>query len=356
MTVVKVPYGKVPISIDDQILMLKGRGLTFGDETKAKQLLGNVTYFRLVAYMRPMEADKVTHQFKANATWEKAVELYDFDTELRKLIFAAIQKVEIAVRSKMINRFSLAHGAFWFVSSDLCVNERLFVQNMGAVDRELDRAKDDFIREHFERYSSPAYPPAWKTMELATFGTLSKLFANFSDSALKNDIAKDFGLPRYVMLESWIQCLAVLRNACAHHSRVWNKVFTSPATMPERLPMDWVDVTGVTANRLYARLCCIVYLLNAIDEENGFVVALKELLVSHPNVDVSAMGFPERWDEEPLWKTDSDEGVASDEEASEKTDAADVESSEAEVVSKTKVDSEVVTLVEDAGSKASEKE
>lgn len=350
VTVVKVPYGKVPISIDDQILMLKGRGLAFGDEAKAKQLLGNVTYFRLVAYMRPMEADKVTHQFKANATWEKAVELYDFDTELRKLIFAAIQKVEIAVRSKMINRFSLVHGAFWFVNSGLCVNERLFVQNMGAVDRELDRAKDDFIREHFERYSSPAYPPAWKTMELATFGTLSKLFANFSDSALKNDIAKDFGLPRYVMLESWIQCLAVLRNACAHHSRVWNKVFTSPATMPERLPMDWVDVTVVASNRLYARLCCIVYLLNAIDAENGFVAAMKELLVLHPNVDVSAMGFPSGWELEPLWKSASDEVDASDE------DVADGESSKAEEVSSTGVASADVASAEDAGGKASEKE
>ena len=107
--------------------------------------------------------------------------------------------------------------------------------------------------------------------------------------------------------------------------------------MPERLPMDWVDVTGVTANRLYARLCCIVYLLNAIDKENGFVVALKELLVSHPNVDVSAMGFPSGWDEEALWKTDSDEGIASDEEVSEKTDAENGELSEAVLASSTEL-------------------
>ena len=75
-------YTKQPLSISDQTAMLKARGLIFADEQKAQQMLATVSYFRLAAFLRPMEADKTTHQYKPNATFEKAVALYEFDAEL----------------------------------------------------------------------------------------------------------------------------------------------------------------------------------------------------------------------------------------------------------------------------------
>ena len=36
-------------------------------------------------FVRPMEADKTTHQFKPNSRFEDAVALYNFDIELRGL-------------------------------------------------------------------------------------------------------------------------------------------------------------------------------------------------------------------------------------------------------------------------------
>jgi hypothetical protein len=35
--------------------------------------------------------------------------------------------------------------------------------------------------EHFKKYDSPSMPPVWKTLEVASFGTLSKLFCNMMD-------------------------------------------------------------------------------------------------------------------------------------------------------------------------------
>lgn len=278
-----------------------------------------LSYFRLSAYLKPLEEDasvaSVAHQYKAGATFEKALELYDFDKRLRLLVFSAIQSIEIALRSRMIQVFSVAKGAFWFMDMGLTNDERLLVQNLATLDKEVQRSGDEFIKEHFRKYDRPTFPPAWKTLELATFGTLSKVFHNFGDSASKNVVARSFGVPKYVILESWMASLAVLRNACAHHSRVWNKVMKSNPALPATLPMDWVVNVAVDDRRLYARLCCMVYWLNAIDGENGFVMTLRELLRSHPNVDVAAMGFPSGWEQEPLWKLDeeaTDEGASSD--------------------------------------------
>jgi abortive infection bacteriophage resistance protein len=81
--------------------------------------LSIVGYFRLANYWRPMEVDKVKHLFKPNSTFDNALSLYYFDKELCALIFAAIQSIEIALRTKIMYHFSLAHGPFWFMNDGL---------------------------------------------------------------------------------------------------------------------------------------------------------------------------------------------------------------------------------------------
>ena len=61
-------YTKQPISIDDQIAKLRSLGLIIADEDRARKTLSEVSYFRFAAYLRPMEADKQTHQFKPSST------------------------------------------------------------------------------------------------------------------------------------------------------------------------------------------------------------------------------------------------------------------------------------------------
>lgn len=74
-------YNKQPLDIPAQIAMVKGRGLAIADEQAAEMTLNKISYFRLAAYLRPMEADKNTHQYKPEAPFENAVALYEFDAE-----------------------------------------------------------------------------------------------------------------------------------------------------------------------------------------------------------------------------------------------------------------------------------
>ena len=59
---------------------------------------------------RPMETDAKLHIYKETATFDKARLLYEFDMKLRELLFSAIQQIEISLRSKIINKFSLKYG------------------------------------------------------------------------------------------------------------------------------------------------------------------------------------------------------------------------------------------------------
>lgn len=103
-------YTKQALSISKQIELLKSRGLNIADSSKAVKFLGEVSYFRFVQYLRPMEEDKTTHQFKPNSRFEDAVALYNFDIELRDLMFRALHH---AVRTSLEN-----FGEFEYVDKE----------------------------------------------------------------------------------------------------------------------------------------------------------------------------------------------------------------------------------------------
>lgn len=295
-------YTKKPLSVQEQITILQRRGLIISDTIQATRHLKLISYFRLANYWKPMEADKINHDFKAGSSFENALSLYYFDKELRALVFTAIQSCEIAFRTQMIHHVSMAYGAFWFADSKIVKSQSLYHANIQTVEKELGRTKEDFIKEHYEKYTLPAYPPAWKTLEVLSFGTVSKLYSNLNDNKLKKQIARSFLLPQHLYLESWIKTLAILRNYCAHHARLWNRLIPIPPQIPKSLPESWIDNQKINPYKLYATLCCLQYLLNTIYPDNGFGEQLRAVLSKYPNVDTRAMGFPVKWDAEIIWK------------------------------------------------------
>ena len=126
-------YTKRPLDTPDIIHTLKERGLAIADENKAVEFLNHVSYFRFATYLRPMEEDGTIRRYKSSASFEKAVMLYEFDNRLRQLLFSAIQQIEISLRSKIINKFSLAHGAMWFLDSSLSVDKHKFADNLSTL-------------------------------------------------------------------------------------------------------------------------------------------------------------------------------------------------------------------------------
>ncbi len=219
------------------------------------------------------------------------------------LLFSVIQQIEISLRSRIINKFSLSHGAFWFMESALALDKHKYADNLVTLERELGRSKDDFIKDHYNKYGKEGFPPSWKSLELASFGCMTKLYFNFTDTAIKKKIARSYGVPQHEILESWMKSINALRNACAHHARVWNRIMPVMPKLPSRLRHGWLTEAPTTANRLYSVLSCLLYWLNSVNSSNTLCKDFKALLIEFPNVDVAAMGFPHNWEEQPLWKT-----------------------------------------------------
>lgn len=159
-------YDKQPINVDEQVALLQNRGLVIEDIATAKLQLRNISYFRIASYLRYMEEDRQFHHYKLGSTFEQAIDLYLFDKELRQLIFKAIQDIEISLRTKMIQIFSMEHGAFWFMDASLFKNADFYEGCLDNIKKEVSRSNEDFIKEHSEKYTFPSLPPVWKTLEV----------------------------------------------------------------------------------------------------------------------------------------------------------------------------------------------
>ena len=295
-------YTKKPFTVTEQICLLKQRGLIIDNESEAIAVLQRISYFRLACYWRPMEQDKVRHIFKPDSHFGDVIKLYKFDSELKSLLFNFIQHIEIAVRTQIIQKFSIKYGSFWFMDKKLFSNEKIFQKHLISLQKAIDRTNDDYILEHLKRYDSPNMPPSWKTLELATLGTLSRMYSNFSDNAIKKQVARNFAIPQHEFMRNWLENLTIVRNICAHHARLWNNFSSIQLRLPYKLPYPWITNFNIPEGRLYPQLCSIAYWLHTIDLHNIFVIKLKALLAKYPNVDITAMGFPNNWQQEPLWQ------------------------------------------------------
>lgn len=294
-------YTKQPTYFFQQ-LELKERGMRIENENETLALLDSISYFRLASYWRSMEQDTTSHSFHPNTHFEDVINLYLFDKRLRNLIFTAIQDIEIALRTRVIHHFSIKHGPFWFMDKSLFKDETIHNNCLTNIKNEVGRSKEDFMQEHFEKYDTPSFPPAWKTMEVVSFGTLSKLYCNISDVEVKKKVAKDFKLPQYLFLENWIKCASVLRNYCAHHARLWNRRFPVIPKLPKTLPLLWISNQKIRPVKLYAQLCYLAYIEQSISPKSNFNEEIIRLLSDKPQSLLKAMGIPDGWRTEMLWK------------------------------------------------------
>jgi abortive infection bacteriophage resistance protein len=297
----KKDYPKKIISFDKQIEQLRSRDMIIEDADNAKEFLKNISYFRLQGFWWEFQIDKNNHKFKPNTTFENVIDLYTFDRKLRLIIFDALERIEIALRTKMIYYLSIEKDQWWFEDESIFFTKKYFEESIEDIDKELGRTKEIFIETHYANYGDEHRPPAYKTLEVVTFGCLSKLYSNLNNNIKAKDrIAKEFNLPNYDFLKSWLKSFNTIRNITAHHSRLWNRNIDFPPKSLHKTEYDFIQIPE-NVNSLYHCLSCIIFVLNKISKGHTAKEKIIELFDDSPFINVSEMGFPKNWKEQTLW-------------------------------------------------------
>lgn len=170
-------YTKEPLSFDNQIKALESRGLKFENIIDAKAKLHSVSYYRLRAYTFPFQDNEnPNHPFVADISFEDVFSIYKFDHKLRSLIFKMLDIIEVAFRTQIIHHFAIQHGAHWQLKEELFHGAKPFKSLEKKLESQISQSKEDFIIHYTKKYNFPKLPPSWMSLEVISFGLLSKIF------------------------------------------------------------------------------------------------------------------------------------------------------------------------------------
>lgn len=286
-------FNKPALTIPEQIAILKNRNLIIEDEHKAAHHLKYIGYYRLSGYLYPFR--RPDDSFMPGTSFEQVFDHYVFDRKLRLMTFDAIERIEIALRSCVTNVVGSKHGAQWFTNASLFTQPNQYKAITQAIDKVTQAPlqgrpdkRDLFIQHYYASYSSPPYPPSWMVLETLSIGTVS-LMLKYLRLDLRKDIALLFGIDEKVLV-SWIHALVYTRNLCAHHSRLWNRVFTI-----KPLAMQQYYNIMLPNNKFYAQALIIELLLKKIAPNSSWEQKLCALFAEHTQVNTLAMGFSPQW-------------------------------------------------------------
>lgn len=291
-------YNRPQISVPDQINHLKTDGLVFLDEARARHILENISLFRMKSYLIPFRQTN-SNKFKKNASFEDAYALYKFDAALRKMICSELEKIEVSIRTQFSLTMGEEGGIYWFEDPLNFRDHDRHSILLNILQTELQRSDDEGIVRFRHSYSN-SFPPSWMTFEISSFGTLSMMYRWLNAGHARRKLARYYGLTDTVM-ESWLHSIVYVRNICAHHGRLWNRRLSINALIPRNTSLQFINIPRDT-KRIYYTISIILFFLQTVNPRNTFVARFKSLLGKYPEVDTAAMGFPDNWETEALWR------------------------------------------------------
>lgn len=333
MVVSRSVYTKPFKAIREQRELLESRGMTMSDTTDAERWLNAVGYYRLSGYWYPYRVRTrppsgppvIEDAFQPGTSFERVLELYDFDRKLKLLALDAIERIEVVMRMRIGHTLG-RHGAFAHTDPAALSAEFTGIATpappahaewldsahakwLRKVGQEQSRSKEEFVKHFTRKYGGPL--PVWVVTEILDFGGLSRLYEGLKQKD-RDDIAASFGLTdnsgagHGAALVSWMKNLNYIRNTCAHHSRLWNRnidVQLSHRHLSAVPELRHAASPAVT-KRVYASLVVLAYLLPHASPGSAWtadIVGHVTTGLAAMNRSDSEMGFPPNWTTEVVW-------------------------------------------------------
>lgn len=294
------PPAKPALTFDEQIALLRQRGMHVGDDSQARHILGHLNYYRLRGYWMGFEATPINGEqpFRPGTDFGDVIALYDFDRRLRLEVNDAIDRVEVSLRTQWA--YVLGHKAGPMAHRDPALFNSYHGTLLSKIESVFAERNEVFLRRYLDRDEEP---PIWALCEVLTFGDLSKWFRSLKNHADRQAIAGVYGLHE-TPFGPFIEHLAYVRNVCAHHGRLWNRHLVVGTMTPPKKPAVLVAQLQRQEGRfqrIYNTLTLLAFVLRTISPDSTWAQRLRALVEERPDL-WDAMGFPVKWQTFDLWQ------------------------------------------------------
>ena len=307
-----MPNTELPMDLESQVALMK-KYITFRQRKKMREFLGYAGYFRASRYGKFLLTQ--VNAFGSKADSKVFFELYDFDVQLRLLLFKYCKKAEVRFKSAIANAVSLKTGDAGFY-----LDRQYYTPTKSEKDKKTrNRNKSFFDTKFFVNLTNDEeklrrdvvkHPelreyrkggarqnnilPVWAAFSYFEMGTMVMIYSYLRGDLRKEVLDYTYSQNNYKkevtkQMDTWLDAVRNLRNYCAHHSMVVG--MTSSVVIPDN--RDSADVLPDNTN-LYSRL----YALKKILPQKDADMLAKELekLISKTKIDIYKMNIlPADW-------------------------------------------------------------
>ena len=307
-----MPNTELPIDLESQVILMK-KYITFRQRKKMREFLGYAGYFRASRYGKFLLTQ--VNAFGSKADSKVFFELYDFDVQLRLLLFKYCKKAEVRFKSAIANAVSLKTGDAGFY-----LDRQYYTPTKSEKDKKTrNRNKSFFDTKFFVNLTNDEeklrrdvvkHPelreyrkggarqnnilPVWAAFSYFEMGTIVMIYSYLRGDLRKEVLDYTYSASNYKkevtkQMDTWLDAVRNLRNYCAHHSMVVG--MTSSVVIPDN--RDSTDVLPDNTN-LYSRLYALKKIL--LQQDADMLMNELDRLISRTKIDVYKMNIlPANW-------------------------------------------------------------
>ena len=297
-------------TLDEQIDILKNKGLVIEDIDETRKILLRENYFFLSGY-RHLFLESDSKRFLDGTTFRELYAMFTFDRQIRNIIFKNILIVENNLKSILAYVMSKNHG----FKENNYLNPNNFVK-----DSKKKKQINDLIRKMKRQISvngkqhaatahyliNYGYIPLWVVVKVLSFGIVGELYTilQYQDQL---EIANAFGVDVLSMIE-YLPLLANYRNLCAHEDICYNN--KTQKAIEDTKYHRMLYITKSDGEYIYGKndLFAIVIILKFILDKDDFTLFINEISYEIDRLEgkleviridkvLYAMGFPNNYKE-----------------------------------------------------------
>lgn len=298
------------ITYSDQLnILMHKKQLAISDPAYAEKKLRDIGYYSLIDGYKDIFYNAMSRTYEKDTNFTDIVALYEFDENLRSLVFKYICHIEQKIRSLISysfcetfseNQSAYLNPANYNVSNK---NRRDISKLISLLAYEADKN----MEHGYVVYQRNTYGnvPLWVIMKTLTLGQTSKMYS-FMLPGIKSKVSMNYENVSEKELIQYLKVLTVFRNICAHNERLFSfeTRFEIPDTMLHKkmnIPQKGTQYL-FGKHDIFALLISFRYLLDS----NDFKLLKSELLklfqifcnatsIYQKNKLLSAMHFPSNW-------------------------------------------------------------
>lgn len=298
-------------TLDEQIEILKNRGLVINDIDSTKRLLLRENYFFINGYRHIFLKNRNGNEFIKGTTFEELYAVFQFDRNFRNILFKNLLIVENNLKSILSYCLSKKYG---IKEKDYLKpsNFSQDIKKIRQVNDVLSKIKRQIKlngRQHsatLHYLSNYGYVPLWILVKLLSFGMINELY-----SILKPEdkllIAEYYNLD-VETLGIYIGLLSNYRNLCAHEDIVYDH--KTQKEIPDTRYHRILDIPTMNDEYEYGKndIYAVVIMLKQVLDERDFSSFIGEVSYELSLLDgrvevipqrkiLDRMGFPENWED-----------------------------------------------------------